>query len=475
MKKWQLPTQKGTELWPRTTVPPPKLVIEGVRTGTPIYRYIATKFSGRLNKFVQGARQAYALSSTESVKQRAIWGDGRATYANLQGQEYILLEVDHRVFAPQESPGVDYWDFALIEIRVPDYYTFSQVQGLYAYAHMTCPIEQRLQPGDVWPVAGVASNLSIYTRTTPDRIINAAESDDFVRSAIHTGTDTYASFTVDLRPARGLSAAMVDLHARVSVANVYPVSSWFTTGDDTSSGAPSGDPGGHLPEIYTTLIRDDPDSAAGIYAFIDTYFSTTNMHLFYPDYAGAYINVPPVATTAEYVHVQPRPAIRWDMATDRWVFDVNGDVFYDHYLADNAYSIDPGPTQRIDFGPWYRHWMIVSSSGGHFYDGPAPMPAKVEVTLFKGVPPFDVTRHTPDPLGDPFYRWTYADRFPDRAGHMSLADVNLPVYSDDASPSSSSIIVPTPALDISTLDNTPKLGTVVIGLKTTEGASWDAT
>lgn len=475
MKRWWLPSQKGTELWPRQTVAPPKLVVEGVRTGTPLYRVVAAHFAGQMKSFHTKAQQLYALSPLEVMKFRRDFGNGaRAVYANIHGQEILTLEVDHRVLDHLNEVAEGFWDYALIEIYVPDMH---HAGSLRAYAHLTSPVEQRLTSADVWPVDGVAANL--LTKSTPDRIINASESDDFVRSAAG-GAENYASFTVDLRPARGLSVVTVDLHALVTVSNTYPPPAWLQTGaGDSTTPVPV-----HNPAAYTVRMEQDFDLIdADEDGIIDSFFFPARIKtidvngfiIWYPDYAGSDTVSRVTALGTEII--QQLPPIHWDVAADRWVFDASNDRFYDHYLADLIYDTEFDITnppffvrQRTTFGPWYRHWMI-SGSGGIFYDGPAPMPGEVQITLFKGVPKLDVTQYTSSPQ---YYRWTYTDIFPDRAGYSKLADVGLQVYSTSVSPTNSDIIVPPPELlgNISTMNDTPKLGTVCIPLSDKNGPWW---
>jgi hypothetical protein len=139
MKRWWLPNQKGTELWPRTTVAPPKLVIEGVATGTELYRSVAAHYAIQLKQFHGKAQQDYSLSNNDVMRRHAEWIGARATYVNIKGQEIITLQVDRKVLEKVEKPGEDWWDWALIELRVPDTNHSPGVLGAYIKAQRIIP------------------------------------------------------------------------------------------------------------------------------------------------------------------------------------------------------------------------------------------------------------------------------------------------------------------------------------------------
>jgi hypothetical protein len=96
-KRFALPTQKGTELFPNVTQPPAKLVIRGVPPDAPLYRAVAITFAGRLKSFHAKAQQGYAISDNQQYQVSWSWGDARATYTNQFGNETLVLEVSQSV------------------------------------------------------------------------------------------------------------------------------------------------------------------------------------------------------------------------------------------------------------------------------------------------------------------------------------------------------------------------------------------
>jgi hypothetical protein len=121
MKRFWLPTQKGTELFPKVTQQPTKLAIRGVPPRTPLYRAVASKFSGHLKQFHAKQQQAYALSENQIHRGRIDWGGARATYTNIQGQEILELEVDTQVLeAISKSIREKLHDYLLITLHFAD-------------------------------------------------------------------------------------------------------------------------------------------------------------------------------------------------------------------------------------------------------------------------------------------------------------------------------------------------------------------
>lgn len=93
-KRWWLPTQKGTELFPRVTIPPPKLVISGAPPNTPLFHALSQRFGGPLKAFHGRCQQDYSLSDNQIMKRHGQFGDdAKVTYTNIDGQETIKLEV----------------------------------------------------------------------------------------------------------------------------------------------------------------------------------------------------------------------------------------------------------------------------------------------------------------------------------------------------------------------------------------------
>jgi hypothetical protein len=102
-------------------VRPTKLAIRGVETGTPLYHAVAQKFGGHLKQFHGKQQQMYALSDNPIARGHIDWGDARATYTNIAGQEILELEVDARVLSElQGQPKQSVPDYAVVDLIVPN-------------------------------------------------------------------------------------------------------------------------------------------------------------------------------------------------------------------------------------------------------------------------------------------------------------------------------------------------------------------
>lgn len=94
MFKWNLPNQKGTNLWPQTTRQPTKVAIQGIDPNSTLARAAVHKFRNQINHFQRSQQQNYALGTHESVKVRrfypvqigSISGSGRNERLVVPGQ-----------------------------------------------------------------------------------------------------------------------------------------------------------------------------------------------------------------------------------------------------------------------------------------------------------------------------------------------------------------------------------------------------
>jgi hypothetical protein len=467
-KRSWTPTQKGTERFPNTTQAPTKLVIRGVQTGTPLYQAVASAFGGRLKQFHGKAQQDYSLGINQVYRRHIEWLDGRATYTNLQGQEILELEVDHHFLEQLEKQAEDYWDFALIELVAPNIYAADGGLGLAALARLNGPIEEKIVSGITWPVAGLATNFR--EKDTPDKMINAAEAGDFVRTVTNdTGDDRIFSVTVDLRPARGLSAAVVDLHAFIEGrTEVLPNTVWLTPGGvpETTNETPLDSNGNPITDAdWNTIMTDNPDGFTGslfvtageLAKVLFTNFSD-GLYTGWPNYTGNRHSI--TDGFGNVVEYSDLPPVHFDRLSLTWKFQANGADIYAEPLGDTiAGTILVGgtPTQQLITGSeWYRHWKVISPTGYRPpYEGPAGVPGEVRVTLFKGVPRLSVSSY--EAL---FFRWDFTDVLPRRAGY---ATVGRP-----AIPAGTSPFVDDPAQ----MYGLPKLGTITLPLKMPLGPSW---
>lgn len=119
MKRWWLPTQKGTELFPRASVEPPKLVVEGTTPGSPLARQIAQRFSGQIKRFHGKCQQMYSLSTAQQMKLQGQWQGASAVYLNQGGHETITVKVDQSAQAITRRPSRPLPNWAQLEFTFP--------------------------------------------------------------------------------------------------------------------------------------------------------------------------------------------------------------------------------------------------------------------------------------------------------------------------------------------------------------------
>jgi hypothetical protein len=220
VSKWNLPTQKGTTAWPQATRSPVKVRFDGVPAGSELARLLYHALQGPINRFYWKAAQAYALSPTDQSGLHQTTNDWSIRYLNNQGHETLIIKVAADVVEGVIKQLKRYWDYAIIEVRVPN------IQSVAEFAaFIRSPRMQEILPTSVMPLKGVAkddcwweANPS-HLHLTPDRTI-AYPDFKFPNPAVpplatNSTTDGTGSLRIDLRPFRGLTTVIVDLYAHI--------------------------------------------------------------------------------------------------------------------------------------------------------------------------------------------------------------------------------------------------------------------
>lgn len=93
MSRFQLPTQKGTELWPQVMRPMVLVRFRNVKPGSILARALISQLGGQINRFYQAQAQNYALSGATFAAKSTTIGDMRLSYSNNFGTEMIYVEI----------------------------------------------------------------------------------------------------------------------------------------------------------------------------------------------------------------------------------------------------------------------------------------------------------------------------------------------------------------------------------------------
>jgi hypothetical protein len=227
MKRFWLPTQKGTELWPQETQQPTKLVIEYpaalgetdvIPAGSPLYKAIANRFGGRLQAFHAKAQQSYALSTNNVHKQRSQFDGARATYVNMFGNETLHLWVADHVVKQLKEEIERYRDVLLVTFEYDDMWGV----GVTHSAYMVVPQIQQL-PTTLLPCRGVAHEAPVDyaddgTRHPVVQFRPMLESQAYYQTPFVTEAAVGRQRTgllIDTRPVYGLPIYVVDIYARI--------------------------------------------------------------------------------------------------------------------------------------------------------------------------------------------------------------------------------------------------------------------
>lgn len=391
-KRWQLPTQKGTEVNPQTTRQPPKLVIPGVGGDPNLRARVVSEYGGQLARFHVGQMQKYALSTSPVMGGHHYLPDAKMSYWNNNGQETLRLEV-----APQKleqlkkpPPVRGRWDWALIELWVPNVVA----ADLQVIAQLKSPMIAHMDVGSELPFPALATNTGIFFTMPLDKYINAPK-DPFVNVLSRSSTDQYASFMVDLRPLQGLPSVTVELHAAMISFKTLPtvVPGW---GSYPTTPWP--------PDTFGGMRTDD----------ISSFPSGPGV-----DHASWW------ATLPEYA---------WSEANGRWQF-----VSSPNFVGDSppgtssVYTlVTPPPSMTLLGGTQIIWGLLTQDNGLPGYTGVTPSPAEVQVTMFRGRPNLSALEYIG--AGATFGRWVFDDTDSQRPGHTVIArnPLDVIIYTDIA-------------------------------------------
>ncbi len=400
MSKWQLPTIKGTEVNPQATRAPPIVRVHGVEAE--VGQLLLNHFAGRIGQFHMAQAQKYALGTAVIQKGMLDHPDVKMRYTNQYGTEIITVDVHPQVIEELVKKPPVFWDFALIEIVVAE----AEYVALQGWAYLTTPLEAEILPASELPFAGVAVDIDQWP--VVDRMINSPNPDDVVFERTGEG-EWVASFLVDLRPARGMSAVIVDLHATASPSlEVLPT--------------------------YAPVwgIAAGPGDGSGSHPWPPADINAGNTG-----------NAPPGYTDEQWYSTMP--AGNFNYATLEWEFVgvdvvVAGDGSF-WTVFPSPFTEPPGDNVEISWGV-----KTDSSSYSPGYSGDVPVPSEVQVTLFKSDPGMEVATVTGE-LSPDYVRWDFPSS-PLRPGAVVLGRPHIP----DADVS----------LSLYDRFNVPRLGTVII-------------
>jgi hypothetical protein len=158
-KRFWLPTQKGSEVWPRTTVPSPVVRFHGFPIDSAEAEEMRERFAPQINHFHRSQAQKYSLSPIENYRAHGVYPGLKMTYTNLQGQETINILVMPPKPEPKPEPESWIpWDWVQVDIEVPDVGSAQPEGNMYAFfaAYMRFPAHPTPSASDTMPFEDVA-------------------------------------------------------------------------------------------------------------------------------------------------------------------------------------------------------------------------------------------------------------------------------------------------------------------------------
>lgn len=422
MSRWILPTHDGASPSDQVTRQPLVVRING-QIGSEQAHRLAQNFNGEISQFYISQVQKRALSGLEIYKtQMSAPGIGM-TYTYNHGQEYLDIRVSDTGRRRGPPDVEDFWDYALVELVVPNMYYAQGAYFLEAFAHMTSPKEADLTSSSRWPTKGVAwTPVGLDLLSTPDPILSAANTLPVTRTALGGGTESVFSLTVDLIGSRG-GVATFDLYPYIYTRDALLPAYTFYWDD--------------------ALMPVPPDALPPF----PTYAGLVPVAQISPPYPTTPPDIEFVGGEWVFVSSGDHGPVQVDMGL-RYSGTFFSDGIHHAFEITNAGMDTSAPDYQVHH--LYYHWALATDGAGvDPYTGPPRVPAELRVTLFKGHPVLNSTDFQMSPID--YIRWTL-DGTP--VAPMLAFPTSVPAYGNTNFPTSLA------GIHFYTFNGIPKLGTV---------------
>lgn len=224
MSKWQLPTQKGTTVFPQVTTAPTKVRFDGVPAGSDLAKHLYRQFAPQINHFHRAQAQKYSLSTIENYRAHGTYPGLKMTYTNLQGQETVQITVTAPVPTPNPQPKPKpFWDWVQIDIDIPNTWNVATSEATYGLFHavLVRPTLAEIGPADVEPFLGVAGERVGYPSDQTSSPVVQYPLDTFcpypvVGPVSETTDHQTASLLIDVRGLHDYTEIKVDLYGNLT-------------------------------------------------------------------------------------------------------------------------------------------------------------------------------------------------------------------------------------------------------------------
>lgn len=450
MSKWQLPSQKGTELWPSATRSPVKLVFEGVPPGSPLAELLFQQLKGEINQFYVKSAQSYALSTATQQGNTQRLGDTVLQYKNNQGSETVRVHpAKSLVSQAMEFIRQNFWDYALIDLLVEplDLVPVLTLPEMVAAAVMRVP-GRVVDATTPIPSLGVAAYPTVDGEA--DRIINMARP-GWVDHVTDSGdyTTRLASWTLDMSGFGQIPIVTADIYASLlkvsgpgplTVTRVqFPVN---IAAPPTSYFGPT--PQTAQPADFSPPIVGPTFSATAFADRLILYSESQRSWVF--DFNNSRHAPFRYYGTVYYGHVEISPGVT-NFVNLAYLYDTSRPASDPPYVISDLVrpGDDKGYPGLVSAYGAYDLWVQEEISPrlapfSNYDDGPDPVDARLQATTF----PNRRTDFTVGQYGSNDYRWDYP-QWPERAGHTELDGAEVGVVLENDLPDGSLLA---PVLDV---------------------------
>lgn len=466
MSKWQLPNQKGTELWPSATRSPVKVIVEGAELSRNQAAVLKRQLEGVVNQFYMAAAQNYALGVATNQKTRKALPGVRMQYENVQGQEIVRVSVSKQFARQLEEKKTEKspWECAIVELVWQDAPIRSPNLAAFMVSPELAPLAEAPLDGTT-SYPGVAVNGRAWDSGGAFGEEPAIAFPNYPVTFFKNGaTENRASLRVDLRPFAKHAVVRVEIWGQVPEYTRYVEDRSIVTesflwafegraaGADFAYLGPKSplriyrNPGfPYLAEIFPELAvyannwySYTPGSVSGpgsqpqppSYLFDGTQSYSLNVDSM--TWPASSPNVPrnPTEMLAKWAPVAPVELTYWD-AENLWLKKrvANTVRFLDPALTpyDNIAPPEPPANGLWDFGGTNFTDYYVPIFGGSFVTSYPSLSARVEIGMSKAEVA-DAWSQSETVGGWYSTLWEFRSKFPDRLPMEERGTTVIPSY-----------------------------------------------
>lgn len=219
MSDWIPPQPQGAGGDRAVTRQPVKVVVHGAGDNPELHNAVVSEYTGHLNHFYRHQSQQHVIGDKPSSRGHRVLPDAHLIYTNTQGIETLEIKVHPQKLAHLKLDQ-GHWDWARIDIRIPDMHGFTYA----GMAVMVKPFAAPIGTDSVSPFAGTAVDMTPAwgdDGAANPYIAYSNITDNIVTVTVPTPTTGVSSLRVDLRQVPVDMVLEVDLYGMIAEADYF--------------------------------------------------------------------------------------------------------------------------------------------------------------------------------------------------------------------------------------------------------------